>query len=530
MQIIIPMSGEGMRFKEKGYVTLKPLIQINGKPMISYVIDMFPGEKNIIFVCNKEHLLCSKLKMQRILKDICPSGRILSINPHKKGPVYAISQVFDEIQANEPTIVNYCDFCCLWDYKKFKEKILKGGYKGAVPAYRNFHPHSLNKNYYAYIKNIKNKILKIQEKKPFTKYPINEYASSGTYYFSNADLIKNYFTEIIKKNIHFDNEFYVSEVFNLMIEDKLDVILYKLNYFMQWGTPEDLEEFSYWSKIFKNLIKENKGKNHLIKGINIIPMAGSGTRFYNAGYKNPKPMIDVSGEMMVLKASRMLPNSNEISFIHRIKQKKINECKKKIKENFKFANFFSIKKKTQGQAITCLKLIEKLNDNDLITIGACDNGVIFDMKKYKRLLNDDSIDIIVWGKKNHPNAIKKPNDFGWIISRNEKIDSILVKRMNKDPKNIPIVIGTFTFKKSLYFKRSVNQMIKRKGTINNEYYIDEAINDSISLGYQCAYFEVDSYIGWGTPNDLKTFNYWQKCFDAWSSHPYQKTKDKYLCE
>ena len=55
-QLIIPMSGFGERFKKKGYRMPKPLIEINGKPIIEYVIKMFPNTENIIFICNKEHI------------------------------------------------------------------------------------------------------------------------------------------------------------------------------------------------------------------------------------------------------------------------------------------------------------------------------------------------------------------------------------------------------------------------------------------------------------------------------------------
>ena len=42
MQLIIPMSGIGQRFMEKGYKVPKPLIPISGKPMVQHVIEMFP--------------------------------------------------------------------------------------------------------------------------------------------------------------------------------------------------------------------------------------------------------------------------------------------------------------------------------------------------------------------------------------------------------------------------------------------------------------------------------------------------------
>ena len=53
MQIIIPMSGFGERFRRAGYSIPKPLIEVDGKPIIQHVIEMFPGEEKFIFICKK---------------------------------------------------------------------------------------------------------------------------------------------------------------------------------------------------------------------------------------------------------------------------------------------------------------------------------------------------------------------------------------------------------------------------------------------------------------------------------------------
>ena len=65
----------------------------------------------------------------------------------------------------------------------------------------------------------------------------------------------------------------------------------------------------------------------------------------------------------------------------------------------------------------------------------------------------------------------------------------------------------------------------RQAKVNEEYYVDMAINDAISMGKNSVMFEVDRYICWGTPNDLKTFEYWQSCFHKWHSHPYELNLD-----
>ncbi|MFX5587007.1 hypothetical protein ABTE16_19890, partial [Acinetobacter baumannii] len=69
------------------------------------------------------------------------------------------------------------------------------------------------------------------------------------------------------------------------------------------------------------------------------------------------------------------------------------------------------------------------------------------------------------------------------------------------------------------------RMMARKATVNGEYYVDVAINDALALGLDCRLFEAEAYLCWGTPDDLKTFDYWQSCFDKWPGHSYRLDHD-----
>ena len=60
----------------------------------------------------------------------------------------------------------------------------------------------------------------------------------------------------------------------------------------------------------------------------------------------------------------------------------------------------------------------------------------------------------------------------------------------------------------------------RNARVRGEFYVDTCIEDAIALGLTCRVFEVDRYLCWGTPNDLRTFHYWQACFHQWPAHPY----------
>ena len=56
MKILIPMAGEGSRFKKEGYTFPKPLIDVNGKPMIQCVIENLDFDAHYIFLVRKEHI------------------------------------------------------------------------------------------------------------------------------------------------------------------------------------------------------------------------------------------------------------------------------------------------------------------------------------------------------------------------------------------------------------------------------------------------------------------------------------------
>ena len=164
-------------------------------------------------------------------------------------------------------------------------------------------------------------------------------------------------------------------------------------------------------------------------------------------------------------------------------------------------------------------------------IAACDNGMIYDSDLFVSLMDSNDVDVIVWSVRGYPGAIRNPEMYGWIdADETGIIQNVSVKKPLSEPKTDPIVVGAFTFKKMSNFLRSAEKMKDRGGRVNGEYYVDTAINDAISLGLRCVLFEIDYYICWGTPNDLRTFEYWQSCFNDWPSHPYGLDRDRNISQ
>ena len=530
MQIVIPMSGFGERFRLAGYSVPKPLIEIEGKPLIAHVIDMFPGEKDFIFICNQDHLANPDFCMKKIIKKYCPTGRIVGIGAHKLGPIHAIRQIEHLLKPNKPVLVNYCDFTCYWDWQHFKWFVRESFCAGVIPAYRGFHPHSLGNTNYAYIRESMGWVADIKEKQPFTSNRIEEYASSGSYYFASAQLMSQAFLETIKQNLNVNGEYYVSLSYKALLANNQPVAVYPLQHFMQWGTPEDVAEYNYWSKVFKQLI-ELVNSEIRPKGTLIMPMAGFGKRFANEGYALSKPLIPVSGMPMVVQATRDLPPAEELVFVLRADMQGNEEVAQELTRLYPRTLIKTIDHVTDGQACTALIGLDALADSlgDILpiplTIGACDNGVLYDRIALESMLADTNVDVIVWGVRAYPNALRHPNMYGWIKEENGLITGISVKKPLDSPASDPIVLGTFTFQRIEDFRRAIARLIDRDGRINGEFYIDSCINEAIELGLKCYLFEVDSYLCWGTPNDLLTFEYWQSCFHKWNGHPYRLEDD-----
>ena len=512
IQLIIPMSGIGKRFIEAGYKDPKPLIEVDGQPIIKHVVDLFPGVTDITFICNEIHL--RDTKMRDILKSIVPNCKIYEVpSENRKGPVDAVNQISEYINDNSEIIISYCDYGTYWNFEKFLQDVRD--FDGAIPCYTGFHPHMLGSDNYAFCKEENNILLEIKEKEPFTDNKMNEYASNGTYYFKSGKMVKKYFKELIDLDINLNGEYYVSLVYNLLVRDGLKVNIFEIENMLQWGTPYDLEIYKGWSNYFSK--PELPTTKHNDDVTLVLPMAGRGSRFSECGYELPKPLIDVDGLPMIIKAIKCLPQCDNNTFIcleEHIDKYKLDET---LSSFYSGCDILPISMTTEGQACTCELGIDYSNlDLDKpILISACDNGVYYDTEKYLDLVNDESNDIIVWSFRNNQTSKVNPDMYAWLdVYENDMIKHVSCKKfIYDDPLKTHAIIGTMFFRKARYFIDGLKKNYEENIRSNNEFYVDDVLNQNIKSGLKVKVFEVENYICWGTPDDYKTYNYWKEFFN-----------------
>ncbi len=250
MKVIIPMAGTGNRFVQKGYQDPKPLIKVNNKRIIEYILEMFTMDDEIFFICNETHL--KKTDMKKILSQLRPNAKILQISDHKKGPIYTVLPFMDIVSDEEEVMVCYCDNPFLWSREDFEKHVKIHSLDGCILTHTGLHPHTLNSTKMAFLKTDGPLMLEIKEKECYTNNPMSEHASTGAYYFSKGIYMKDSFNKTIERDINYNGEYYVTLSYNLMVQEGLRVGFYDTDYVTVFGTPEEVESFEAWNKILNS--------------------------------------------------------------------------------------------------------------------------------------------------------------------------------------------------------------------------------------------------------------------------------------
>jgi len=248
--------------------------------------------------------------------------------------------------------------------------------------------------------------------------------------------------------------------------------------------------------------------------INLIPAAGAGSRFAVEGYTNPKPLINVSGKPMIVQAANALPPADKSIFVCRKEHMQASSLEAVLRENFSGCEIITIDYLTEGQVNTCLLAEPYLDVNDSLTIGACDNSMTWNREKYKALTEKESVDALIWTFRNNVTVKRNPNMYGWVRTDedNNALGVSCKVPISDNPVSDHAIVGSFYFKKASYFLDAARRMIEKNTRTNNEFYVDVLMNEVIEAGLKVKVFEVDKYICWGTPNDLRTYEYWELYF------------------
>ena len=233
MKVLIPMAGEGSRFIKEGYTFPKPLIDINGKPMIHRVVENLGFDCEYIFLVRKEHLQKYSGLLHTLDRITKNRFNYVEVDGLTEGAACTALLAEKYIDNSEDLLIANSDQYIEYrpeNFITFKNLI---NVDSIVFTFNAVHP----KWSFAKI-NSRGFVTKIAEKKP-----ISNIATCGIYWYrKGSDLVK-YAKQMIEKNIRVNDEFYIAPVYNELIKDGKTLIPFYVHKMWGLGTPEDLRFF-----------------------------------------------------------------------------------------------------------------------------------------------------------------------------------------------------------------------------------------------------------------------------------------------
>lgn len=233
----------------------------------------------------------------------------------------------------------------------------------------------------------------------------------------------------------------------------------------------------------------------------VVPMAGRGSRFSEAGFEKPKPLIDVADVPMIqLVISNLLP-AEEHRFIFICQESHLEkyEMEQILRSLSPSCEIVPVNGVTQGAACTVLLAKELIDNGEPLMIANSDQWVDIDINEYLRSI-PSTIDGLI--------MTMQSSDSKWSYARLTLAGNVC-EVVEKKVVSQNATVGIYNFQRGCDFVRGAESMIERNLRSNGEFYVAPVYNMLTELGSEIRCFDIgpegDRMHGLGTPSDLRSF-------------------------
>lgn len=232
-----------------------------------------------------------------------------------------------------------------------------------------------------------------------------------------------------------------------------------------------------------------------------IPMAGHGSRFSRAGYRDPKPLIPVLGKPMIELVIDNLKPEQDHRFIFICQAEHLYKypLRDLLKDKSPGCEIIEVNKVTEGAACTVLLAKEYINNDDQLMIANCDQFINININQYLASLKP-SVDGLIMTMKENSNK--------WSYIELNSYNQI-IRVVEKEVVSDEATVGIYNYQRGSDFVGAAESMIAKNLRVNDEFYVAPAYNEMIREGKKIEFFNIGKLgvgmHGLGTPEDLSSF-------------------------
>jgi len=232
INVVIPMAGNGSRFAQEGYLLPKPLIDVQGVPMIQRVVENLNIDGQYIFIVRQDHL--EKYDTRAILERIAPGCMIVPTDGVTEGATCSVLLAAPYIDNDTNLLIANSDQFLEWDSSAFLYESMC--VDGCISTFEQTDP-SDKKWSYASV-GPSGFVERVAEKEV-----ISTHANTGVYFWTKGSDFVRYANQMIVKNIRTNGEFYIAPVYNEAIADSKKIKIQNCKKMWGLGVPADLLKF-----------------------------------------------------------------------------------------------------------------------------------------------------------------------------------------------------------------------------------------------------------------------------------------------
>lgn len=247
---MIPMAGEGSRFKNVGYKTSKPSIQIGNDSLIKKCISSLPSSKKNIFLLRDKDYQNQSFVDDLISIDQERECNFISVKETTSGQAATCLLAADLLEQNKSLMISSCDYELKYDETKLHSLKKKQDPDVIIFTFRlQALPVSDYKNF-AYCQTDHSNVLTVHEKECISSTPQLDPMVTGTFWYKEAGLFIDSAQQLIKNDVRINNEHYVGTSINSIISMGYKVVEFQVDQWISFGDPKELELYYFWEEFF----------------------------------------------------------------------------------------------------------------------------------------------------------------------------------------------------------------------------------------------------------------------------------------